>query len=161
MNARTLFAEGLGTAVLVFVAVGVATLSFGFKMTGLSTSAGVVATALAFGFVLLALVYAIGPVSGCHINPAVTLGFLVGRRIAVRDAIGYMIAQVIGGIAGAALLYGMFHLTATWHKSVGLGANGFGDVVVHPRGRRRRVHRRGGDDLRLRLRDPRRDPAGQ
>jgi aquaporin Z len=126
MNPRSLFAEGLGTAILVFFAVGVATLTFGFKVTGASNSAGVVATALAFGLVLLALVYTVGPVSGSHVNPAVTLGFLVGRRIPVRDAIGYMIAQVIGGIVGAAGLYGLFHLTKDWHKSVGLGADGFG-----------------------------------
>jgi aquaporin Z len=65
-------------------------------------------------------------VSGCHINPAVTIGFLVAKRITVADAVGYWIAQFIGGIAGAAGLYGMFHLTSGWHKSVGLGADGFG-----------------------------------
>lgn len=127
MNFRSLLAEALGTATLVFFGVGTATLSFGFKATGLSDSAGVVATALAFGLVLMALVYTVGPVSGSHVNPAVTLGFLVARRISVRDAAGYMIAQVIGGIAGAAALYGLFQLTADWHKSVGLGANGFGN----------------------------------
>ncbi|HBW19413.1 MAG TPA: hypothetical protein DEH11_10575 [Actinobacteria bacterium] len=68
----------------------------------------------------------IGPVSGCHVNPAVTIGFLVGRRITLRDAVGYWIAQVIGGIAGAAALEGMFRLTADYHASDGLGADGFG-----------------------------------
>lgn len=126
MTARSLVAEALGTALLVFFAVGTATLSFGFKVAGSSNSAGVAATALAFGLVLLALVYAIGPVSGCHINPAVTVGFLVARRIAVMDALGYLAAQFLGGIAGAAALYGVFHLTSDWHKGVGLGANGFG-----------------------------------
>jgi aquaporin Z len=130
MNPRSLFAEALGTAVLVFFAVGVATLSFGYKVTGASNSAGVVATAIAFGLVLLTLVYAIGPVSGCHINPGVTIGFLVGRRIALRDALGYWAAQLAGGIIGAAGLYGVFHLTSAWHKSVGLGANGFGKASM-------------------------------
>jgi len=130
MNARSLFAEALGTALLVFLAVGTATLSFGFKVTGASNSAGVVATAVAFGLVLVALVYAIGAVSGCHINPAVTLGFLVGRRIQVRDAVGYWAAQVAGGIIGAAGLYGVFHLSSAWHKSVGLGADGFGKASM-------------------------------
>jgi aquaporin Z len=125
-RARALVAEGLGTALLVFLAVGTATLTFGFKAAGASFSAGVVATALAFGLVLLVLVYAVGPISGCHINPAVTIGFLVGKRIALNDAIGYWAAQVVGGIVGAAGLYGFFHLTSDWHKSVGLGANGFG-----------------------------------
>src|SRR5580658_7538323 len=109
MNPRSLFAELLGTALLVFFAVGTATLTFGFKITGASTSAGVVATALAFGLVLLALVYAIGPISGCHVNPAVTIGFLVARRISLADAIGYWIAQFVGGIAGAAALFGVVH----------------------------------------------------
>jgi aquaporin Z len=121
-----LFAEALGSALLVFFAVGTATLSFGFKLTGMSTSAGVVATALAFGFVLLVLVYAVGPISGYHVNPAVTIGFLVTRRISLTDAIGYWVAQIIGGIVGAAGLYGVFHLSSSYHKSMSLGADGFG-----------------------------------
>jgi len=126
MNPRSLFAELLGTAILVFFAVGTATLSFGFKITGASTSAGVIATALAFGLVLLVLVYGFGPVSGCHVNPAVTIGFLVGRRITLADAIGYWIAQFVGAIVGAAVLYGTFQLASDYKKSFGLGANGFG-----------------------------------
>jgi aquaporin Z len=127
VNLRSLFAEMLGTAVLVFFGVGTATLAFGFKMTGASTSAGVVATALAFGLVLLVLVYAIGPVSGCHVNPAVTLGFLVAQRISVADAVGYWAAQFVGGIAGAAALYGVVSGTSHYSTSaVGLGTDGFG-----------------------------------
>lgn len=68
MDGRKLVAEFLGTMLLVIFAVGVATLSFGFKFAGASTSAGVVTTAFAFGLVLLALVYTIGPISGCHVN---------------------------------------------------------------------------------------------
>lgn len=127
MKVRSLFAELLGTAALVFFAVGTATLTFGFKVTGASTSAGVVATALAFGLVLLALVYAIGPVSGCHVNPAVTLGFLVARRISVTDAVGYWVAQVVGAIGGAAALFGVVHATPHYSTSrVGLGTDGYG-----------------------------------
>ncbi len=74
---RKLAVEFLGTAILVFFAVGVATLMFGFKFDGASVAAGVVATALAFGLTLLALVYLIGPVSGSHVNPAVTIGALL------------------------------------------------------------------------------------
>ena len=96
LDARRLGTELLGTALLVFFAVGTATLSFGFKLTGGSTSAGVVTTALAFGLVLLALVYAIGPVSGCHVNPAVTVGFLVSKRMALGEALGYLVAQFLG-----------------------------------------------------------------
>ena len=98
---RKLVAEALGTALLVFFAVGTATLSFGYQLTGSSVSAGVITTAMAFGLVLLALVYAIGAISGCHVNPAVTIGFLAARRITVREAVAYRVAQVVGGIVGA------------------------------------------------------------
>jgi aquaporin Z len=126
MKTRPLIAEAVGTALLVFLGVGTATLAFGFKTTGLSVSAGVVATGLAFGLILLVLVYAFGPISGCHVNPAVTMGFLVQRRITLADAIGYWIAQFVGAIAGAAVLYGTFNLASGYKKSVGLGTNGFG-----------------------------------
>jgi aquaporin Z len=126
MKSRSLFAEALGTALLVFFGAGTATLTFGFKFTGASVSAGVVATALAFGLVLLALVYGIGPISGCHVNPAVTMGFLAARRITLADALGYWAAQVVGGIAGAAGLFGLLHLSSGYQASLGLGANGYG-----------------------------------
>lgn len=130
MRYRSLVAEAVGTALLVFFGAGTATLTFGLKATGSSTSAGIVATALAFGLVLLVLVYGIGPVSGCHINPAVTIGFLVSRRITLADAVGYWIAQFIGGVAGAAVLYGIVHLLSDYKKSAGLGANGFGSASM-------------------------------
>lgn len=126
LDMRKLVAEALGTALLVFFAVGVATESFGFKFAGSSVAAGVIATALAFGLVLLALVYAIGHISGCHVNPAVTLGFLVSRRMSVQEAIGYWVAQFVGGIVGALLLWGMFKQGTAYHSSIGLGADGFG-----------------------------------
>jgi aquaporin Z len=124
---RKLLAEFVGTAVLVVIAVGVATESFGFHLFGLSYSAGVAATALAFGLVLVALVYAIGPISGCHINPAVTMGFVSSGRMKVTEGISYMVAQVAGGIAGAYLLYWMMTTSPLYHKSVvGLWADGYG-----------------------------------
>ncbi len=126
MKARKLFAEGLGTALLVFFGAGTATLTFGFKIAGTSLSAGVVATALAFGLVLLVLVYGIGPISGCHVNPAVTLGFLAARRISLVDALGYWVAQLVGGIVGAAGLYGIVHTASSYNASMGLGADGYG-----------------------------------
>jgi aquaporin Z len=124
---KKLVAEFLGTMVLVVVAVGVATESFGFKLFGLSFAAGVVATALAFGLVLVALVYAIGPISGCHVNPAVTLGFVASGRMKVQEGVAYWIAQFAGGIAGAYLLYWMFTTSHLYHKSIqGLGTDGYG-----------------------------------
>lgn len=127
MDPRKLVAEGLGTALLVFFGVGVATLSFGFKLAGTSPAAGVIATALAFGLVMLILAYAIGPISGAHINPAVTMGFLVARRISGGEAISYWIAQVIGGIVGAGALRLMFASAKDYSTTtIGLGTDGFG-----------------------------------
>jgi aquaporin Z len=120
-------AEAVGTFLLVFFAVGVATLSFGFKFAGGSVSAGVVTTALAFGLVLLALAYTLGPISGCHINPAVTMGFLASRRMPVSEAVGYWVAQFVGGIAGALVLWGIFTGSPFYSRHrQGLGADGFG-----------------------------------
>ena len=98
----------MGTALLVIFAVGAATLSFGFRAAGSSTSAGVVMTGLTFGLVLLALVYTIGPISGCHVNPAVTIGFVVSRRMSLSEAIPYWAAQFAGGIVGAVVLWAIF-----------------------------------------------------
>ncbi len=127
IDRKKLVAEAVGTALLVFFAVGVATLSFGFGFAGSSTSAGVVATGLAFGLVLLTMAYTLGPISGCHVNPAVTMGFLVSRRIELREAIGYMVAQVAGAIVGAFALWAVFHGGSAYSDDVGLGTNGFGN----------------------------------
>jgi aquaporin Z len=111
----------------VFFAVGIATLSFGFGLFGVSPAAGVVMTALGFGLVLLVLVYAIGPISGCHVNPAVTLGFVLSRRMTRHEAIGYWIAQFVGGILGALVLWAVFHGSRAYSvASVGLGTDGWG-----------------------------------
>jgi aquaporin Z len=105
----------------------VATLSFGFGTIGTSYAAGVVATALAFGLVLLMLVYVIGPVSGCHVNPAVTVGALLTGRMPVAEAIGYWVAQFVGGVLAALLLWGTFAGSPIYSRSTtGLGADGWG-----------------------------------
>ena len=124
---RKFAAEFLGTAILVFLAVGAATLMFGFKFDGGSVAAGVVATALAFGLTLLALVYLIGPVSGSHVNPAVTIGALLTGRISLLEATGYWVAQFAGGIVGALALWGTFTTSPLYHRTItGLGADGYG-----------------------------------
>ncbi len=130
---RKFAAEFLGTAILVFVAVGVATLMFGFKFAGASVAAGVVATALAFGLTLLSLVYFIGPISGCHVNPAVTIGALLAGRIPLTEAVGYWIAQFAGGIVGALVLWGTFSTSPLYHRTVtGLGTDGWGKAsMIH------------------------------
>lgn len=130
---RKFLAEFFGTAVLVFFAVGVATLMFGFKFDGGSVAAGVLATALTFGLVLLALAYALGPISGCHVNPAVTMGALCARRITMGDAVGYWVAQFLGGYAGALVLWSLFKQSSLYRTSTqGLGTDGYGAAsLVH------------------------------
>jgi aquaporin Z len=126
---RKIAAELLGTGLLVYFGVGVATLSFGFGTAGASFAAGVVATALVFGLVLLALAYVLGPISGCHINPAVTIGAWLSGRIQLAEAAGYWTAQFVGGILGALLLWGTFNCSPLYKTSVtGLGTNGWGEA---------------------------------
>lgn len=106
MDTRKLAAEFVGTFLLVFLAVGTAI--FGIAavvgIDGAGPGSGVVGVALAFGLVLLGIAYAFGPVSGAHVNPAVTLAMLVGRRMSGKEAIGYWIVQFLGAIAAGALL---------------------------------------------------------
>ena len=118
MDKRTVTCEFLGTLLLVFFAVGAAVVSGQYI--------GALGIALAFGFVLLALAYAFGPISGCHVNPAVTLGMLVARRIGVRTAVEYWIAQILGGIAGAALLLLVAKQIPGLKTHGAFGTNGYG-----------------------------------
>lgn len=118
MNVRSAVAEFTGTLLLVFFAVGSAV--FGIK------DIGALGVALAFGFILLVLAYTLGPVSGAHVNPAVTLGMLVNRRITPVDAAGYWIAQFLGGIVGGALLWGFDRWGGVSDDTGGLGTNDYG-----------------------------------
>jgi aquaporin Z len=93
---RKYIAEVVGTFVLVFGGVGSAVLA--------GSHIGFVGISFAFGISLLAMVYTIGPISGCHINPAVTLGVLLAKKIGAKDAVVYVIAQVVGAIIAAALI---------------------------------------------------------
>ncbi len=119
-------AEFIGTAVLVIggcgtaVAVNAVTLS---KGGAVPTAATIVAIALAFGLSIVAMAYSIGNVSGCHINPAVSLGVLINGGMSVKDFIGYVIAQLAGATAGAGGLWIVFGSNAN------LGANGYGENV--------------------------------
>lgn len=121
---RKFFPEFVGTAVLVFFGVGAAV--FGFNVVG------VVGVAFSFGLVLLALVYAIGPKTGCHVNPAITLGILLSRGITLREACGYWVAQVLGAIAGAALIRGFTGFGDVKDQTGNLGSNDWGKTINGP-----------------------------
>ena len=121
MNAlKKYVAEFIGTFVLVFFACGTAV------VVGCDTAngAGYLLTALAFGLVIVAMAYSIGNVSGCHINPAVSIAMLVSGKMSFCDFIGYIIAQFAGAIAGAAALKGVVGMAGIEDKTGGLGTNG-------------------------------------
>jgi aquaporin Z len=111
-------AEMVGTMVLVLMGCGTA-VSLSCTSNDASLAATVIGTALAFGLAVVAMAYAIGGISGCHINPAITLGCLLTGRISGKDAGMYMLFQVIGAILGSALLW----LLTTNAGLVGTGAN--------------------------------------
>ena len=100
-------AEGLGTALLVLVGPGsvVATLTLAGKATPAIAGADLLGISFAFGFIIAAMVYAIGKVSGCHINPAVTFGLAVTKRFPWREVPAYWCAQVIGAVLGALAIW--------------------------------------------------------
>ncbi len=114
------FAELIGTFVLVLFGTGSAVIS--------QEHIGVLGIAIAFGLAVLAMVYAIGPISGCHINPAITIAMLVAGKISTKDTVGYIIAQVIGAIIASSLLLviakGLPDYTGR------LGANGYGEQSI-------------------------------
>lgn len=134
--ARRYVAELIGTGLLVFFGAGMATVTFGFRAFGSSVAAGILLTGLTFGLVLLALVAVIGPLSGCHVNPAVSLGAYLAKRISIIDMLGYWVAQLIGGLLGALLLLWVMHSSPFYSKArIGLGANGYGRLsLLHASG---------------------------
>ncbi len=115
-------AEFIGTFVLVLLGCGTA------MVTGCENYGGYALTALAFGFVIVAEAYSIGNISGCHINPAVSLGVLISGGMKVNDFIGYVISQCLGALAGAGVLALIFNLGSLEDKTGGLGSNGLGGV---------------------------------
>ncbi len=113
-------AEFLGTCVLVVFGCGTA------MVVGCDSASGCgyILTALAFGLVIVAMAYSVGNVSGCHINPAVSIGMLVAGKLSVSDFFCYIISQFLGGIAGAGILKGIFTWAGLTDKTGGLGSNG-------------------------------------
>ena len=111
-------AECVGTFVLTFLGCGTA------MFLGCGTPAGVVGTAIAFGLAVVAMAYTIGEISGCHINPAITLGVALSGRMSWKDAVGYWVGQVIGGILAGAVLLLLTKVVAAPDLTGALGSNG-------------------------------------
>ena len=119
---KRVIAEFLGTLWLVFGGCGSAVLSAAFPQLGI----GLLGVSLAFGLTVLTMAYAIGHISGCHLNPAVSVGLCVGKRLPASELIPYILAQVLGGAAGAAVLYVIASGKEGFSLMGGFAANGYG-----------------------------------
>ena len=109
--------ECIGTAVLVLVGCGVAAITGGDLIT----------TSLAFGLSIVAMAYVIGNISGCHVNPAVSLAMLINKKMSIKDFAFYVVAQIIGAFIGAGLLYYILSSCGVVESVTALGTNGFGE----------------------------------
>ncbi|WP_421226869.1 aquaporin Z [Aeromonas jandaei] len=116
-------AEFLGTFWLVLGGCGSAVLAAAFPHVGI----GLLGVSLAFGLTVLTMAYAIGHISGCHLNPAVTIGLWAGGRFPASGVLSYIVAQVLGAIAGAAVLYVIASGQAGFDLSAGFASNGYGE----------------------------------
>lgn len=116
------FAEFLGTFWLVLGGCGSAVIAAAFPQVGI----GLLGVSFAFGLTVLTMAFAIGHISGCHLNPAVTFGLIAAKRFPLSEAAHYVIAQVLGGIAGAGVLYIIASGKAGFDLSGGFASNGFG-----------------------------------
>ncbi len=117
-------AEFIGTAVLVIMGCGTA------MLVGCDAAAGggYILTALAFGLVIVGMAYCVGNISGCHINPAVSLGVLLSGGMSVKDFVGYVVSQCLGALAGAGVLAAIFKLGNVTDMTGGYGSNGLAGV---------------------------------
>ena len=120
---KRLSAEFIGTLWLVLGGCGSAVLAASFPNLGI----GFVGVSLAFGLTVLTMAFAIGHISGCHLNPAVTFGLWAGKRFAAKDIAPYVIAQVLGAISGAGILYVIASGKTGFSLAAGFASNGFGD----------------------------------
>lgn len=116
-------AEFLGTLWLVFGGCGSAVIAAEFPRVGI----GLLGVSLAFGLTVLTMAYAIGHISGCHLNPAVSVGLWAGKRFPASDLLPYIVAQVLGAIVGAGLLYVIASGKTGFSLNGGFAANGYGD----------------------------------
>ena len=123
MNMKKYGAEFFGTFWLVLGGCGSAVLSAAFPNVGI----GLLGVALAFGLTVLTMAYAIGHISGCHLNPAISIGLWAGGRFPAKQLIPYIVAQVLGGIAAGGVLYVIASGKADFAVSAGFASNGYGD----------------------------------
>jgi aquaporin Z len=123
MNAQKYVAEAIGTFWLTFAGCGSAVIAAGFPQVGI----GLVGVSLAFGLSVVTMAYAIGHISGCHLNPAVTVGLAAGGRFPAGQVVPYIIAQLIGAIVAAAVLYVIASGTAGFDLAKGFASNGYGE----------------------------------
>lgn len=119
---KRMAAEFLGTFWLVLGGCGAAVLAAGVPTMGI----GYAGVALAFGLTVLTMAYAIGPISGCHLNPAVTVGLCFGKRFPASEMGAYIVSQVMGAVCGAAVLYTIAQGNGMLDMSAGFAANGYG-----------------------------------
>ncbi|WP_298347855.1 aquaporin Z [uncultured Dokdonia sp.] len=123
---KKFFAEGLGTFALVLFGCGAATIA-SVSQSG-PEGIGLLGISLAFGFSVVVMAYAIGPISGCHINPAISIAMLVAGKLSAKDTVGYVISQCIGAILAAGVLYLLASGSAGFTMPEwGLGSNGWGE----------------------------------
>ena len=120
---QKLAAEFIGTFWLVLGGCGSAVLAAGFPEMGI----GFVGVSLAFGLTVVTMAYAIGHISGCHLNPAVSIGLWAGGRFEAKNLIPYIVIQVLGAIVASGLLYYIISGKAGWDISSGLASNGYGE----------------------------------
>jgi aquaporin Z len=123
MNAQKYAAEFIGTFWLTFAGCGSAVIAAAFPQVGI----GLVGVSLAFGLSVVTMAYAIGHISGCHLNPAVTVGLAAGGRFPAAQILPYVIAQVLGAVAASALLYMIASGAAGFDVAKGFASNGYGE----------------------------------
>src|SRR5947209_11867299 len=123
MEIRKLAAEGIGTFWLTLGGCGSAVIAAAFPQVGI----GLLGVSLAFGLTVLTVAYAIGGISGCHLNPAVTVGLAAGGRFPMEDVIPYIVAQVIGAMVASLVLYLIASGAPGFDAAKGFAANGFGE----------------------------------
>jgi aquaporin Z len=123
MQARKYAAEAIGTFWLTFAGCGSAVIAAAFPQVGI----GLLGVSLAFGLSVVTMAYAIGHISGCHLNPAVTVGLMAGGRFPGNEVLPYIVAQVIGAAVAAAVLYVIASGAADFSLAKGFAANGYGE----------------------------------